>query len=221
MEIESPKPPGYWRSTRTMRSGCGIRQRLEYHRVDDRKNGRVGADLQAPGRANRNSREAGGCTSSCAMHNGYRLSEVHHCAYAISTLAVSPKVAIFSNWFWTGRWHANCSNHSVMPEKRTIERAREDAREGKSPSTQAGEFVREEMDHIREGKHGCPGRRSRQSPSGSRKRAAQGTQLAAAESPGTTPESTERQAKRDLAKEAARRRQRKSPPSGHAPSAPR
>jgi hypothetical protein len=42
-----------------------------------------------------------------------------------------------------------------MPEKATIERAREDAREGKSPSTQAGEFVREEMDHIREGKHGA------------------------------------------------------------------
>jgi hypothetical protein len=42
-----------------------------------------------------------------------------------------------------------------MPEKETIGRAREDAREGKSPSTQAGEFVREEMHHIREGKHGA------------------------------------------------------------------
>ena len=42
-----------------------------------------------------------------------------------------------------------------MPERSTIERAREDAREGKSPSTQAGEFVREEMRHIREGKHGA------------------------------------------------------------------
>lgn len=42
-----------------------------------------------------------------------------------------------------------------MPDKRTIERAREDAREGYSPGTQAGEFVREEMDHIREGKHGA------------------------------------------------------------------
>src|SRR5689334_21888525 len=43
----------------------------------------------------------------------------------------------------------------IMPEKKTIERARQDAREGKAPSTQAGEFVREEMDHIREGKHGA------------------------------------------------------------------
>ena len=42
-----------------------------------------------------------------------------------------------------------------MPGKETIERARKDAREGKSPSTQAGEFVREEIHHIREGKHGA------------------------------------------------------------------
>jgi hypothetical protein len=42
-----------------------------------------------------------------------------------------------------------------MPEKETVERARQDAREGKAPSTQAGEFVREEIRHIREGKHGA------------------------------------------------------------------
>src|SRR5204863_5852723 len=42
-----------------------------------------------------------------------------------------------------------------MPEKKTIKRARKDARQGKAPSTQAGEFVREEMDHIRKGKHGA------------------------------------------------------------------
>ena len=42
-----------------------------------------------------------------------------------------------------------------MPEKRTMEKAKEDLWEGKSPSTAAGEFVREEMDHIREGKHGA------------------------------------------------------------------
>jgi len=42
-----------------------------------------------------------------------------------------------------------------MPERETIERAKEDAREGKSPSTQAGEFVREEIHHVREGKHGA------------------------------------------------------------------
>src|SRR5947207_13737254 len=42
-----------------------------------------------------------------------------------------------------------------MPEKQTIERAKEDKRKGKSSTTQAGEFVREEMHHIREGKHGA------------------------------------------------------------------
>src|SRR2546423_7889738 len=42
-----------------------------------------------------------------------------------------------------------------MPEKNTIERARKDAREGKAPSTQAGEFVHKEIKHIRQGKHGA------------------------------------------------------------------
>jgi Family of unknown function (DUF6496) len=42
-----------------------------------------------------------------------------------------------------------------MPEKKTRDRARRDKAEGKAPSTQAGEFVREEIDHIREGKHGA------------------------------------------------------------------
>ena len=42
-----------------------------------------------------------------------------------------------------------------MPEKRTLERARKDKREGKAPSTQAGEFVHEEIEHIRKGKHGA------------------------------------------------------------------
>ena len=56
-----------------------------------------------------------------------------------------------------------------MPEKQTLERAREDKREGKAPSTQAGEFIREEIDHIREGKHGRP-----QHETGDRDRAVQG-----------------------------------------------
>jgi hypothetical protein len=42
-----------------------------------------------------------------------------------------------------------------MPEKETLERAEEDKEEGKAPSTQAGEFVREEIEHVREGKHGA------------------------------------------------------------------
>lgn len=42
-----------------------------------------------------------------------------------------------------------------MPDKETLERAEEDKEEGKAPSTQAGEFVREEIEHVREGKHGA------------------------------------------------------------------
>jgi hypothetical protein len=44
---------------------------------------------------------------------------------------------------------------AIMPDKKTLQRAQKDKREGKAPSTQAGEFVREEMEHIREGKHGA------------------------------------------------------------------
>jgi hypothetical protein len=42
-----------------------------------------------------------------------------------------------------------------MPDKKTLERAEEDRREGKAPTTQAGEFVREEFEHVRQGKHGA------------------------------------------------------------------
>jgi hypothetical protein len=42
-----------------------------------------------------------------------------------------------------------------MPEKRTVEKAKKDLREGKSPTTAAGEFVREEIEHVRQGKHGA------------------------------------------------------------------
>ena len=49
------------------------------------------------------------------------------------------------------------SREEQMPEKATIERARRDKREGEAASTQAGEFVREEMHHVREGREqGAP-----------------------------------------------------------------
>jgi len=47
-----------------------------------------------------------------------------------------------------------------MPERKTLRRAQAARRRGRAPSTQAGEFVREEMHHVREGKHGA--RSSRQ-----------------------------------------------------------
>jgi hypothetical protein len=55
------------------------------------------------------------------------------------------------------RGHGRRANKETqaMPDQETLERAERDKREGKSPGTQAGEFVREEMDHIGEGRHGA------------------------------------------------------------------
>lgn len=46
-----------------------------------------------------------------------------------------------------------------MPEKKTLERVKKDKREGKAPTTQAGAFAKEEMDHVKEGKHGVASRK--------------------------------------------------------------
>ena len=87
-----------------------------------------------------------------------------------------------------------------MPEKKTIEKARKAKREGKSPTTQAGEFVHEEIEHIREGKHGARSAKQAIAIGLSKARRA-GVKLPPPK-PGTTTESTRKQAKRDLAKGA-------------------
>jgi hypothetical protein len=87
-----------------------------------------------------------------------------------------------------------------MPEKKTIEKARKAAREGKSPSTQASEFVHEEIEHIREGKHGARSAKQAIAIGLSKARRA-GVKLPPPK-PGTTSEATRKQAKRDLAKGA-------------------
>ena len=46
-----------------------------------------------------------------------------------------------------------------MPWKTTVDRARKDLKEGKRPTTAAGEFVREEMEHVKRGKHGARNRK--------------------------------------------------------------
>jgi hypothetical protein len=82
-----------------------------------------------------------------------------------------------------------------MPEKATLRRARRDKRQGKAPSTHAGEFIREEMDHIREGKHGA--RSSRQAIAiGLSKARRAGVELTPP-AKGTVSEKTRRSAKRD------------------------
>ncbi len=106
-----------------------------------------------------------------------------------------------------------------MPEKKTIKKARKALREGKSASTAAGEFVREEIDHVRKGKHGARSAKQAIAIGLSKARRA-GVPLKAPRK-GETSSSTRRAAKRDLAKgkkrpagkpktKAARRRSRAS-----------
>jgi hypothetical protein len=85
-----------------------------------------------------------------------------------------------------------------MPKKQTIERARRDEREGKSASTQAGEFVREEIDEIRAGKHGARSTKQAIAIGLSKARRA-GVRLAPPKS-GKTSVATQQKAKRDLEK---------------------
>ena len=83
-----------------------------------------------------------------------------------------------------------------MPEKETLRRARRDKREGKAPSTQAGEVIREEMHHIREGKHGA--RSPQQAIAiGLSKARRSGVELPPPQ-PGTTSSETREKAQRDL-----------------------
>jgi hypothetical protein len=89
-----------------------------------------------------------------------------------------------------------------MPEKETIRRAKQDAREGKSASTQAGEFIREEIHHVREGKHGARSAKQVIAIGLSKARRA-GVKLPPPK-PGTVPKSTRAQAVRDLQRGAAK-----------------
>ena len=85
-----------------------------------------------------------------------------------------------------------------MPEKKTLERARKARREGKSPSTQAGEFVREEIHHVREGKHGV--RSAKQAIAIGLSKARRAGVHLRVPAPGTTSEATRERAKRDAAR---------------------
>lgn len=93
-----------------------------------------------------------------------------------------------------------------MPEKETKERAEKKKREGKAPSTQAGEFVREEIEHIREGEHGARSTKQAIAIGLSKARRA-GVKLPAKK--GTSTE-TQKQAERDLQKGKSGRKAKKS-----------
>lgn len=83
-----------------------------------------------------------------------------------------------------------------MPEKKTLERAKLDKREGKAPTTQAGEFVREEMDHVKEGKHPVKNRKQAIAIGLSKARRA-GVELAPPKK-GKASEATRKKAQTDL-----------------------
>jgi hypothetical protein len=85
-----------------------------------------------------------------------------------------------------------------MPNKKTMERAREDKREGKAPSTQAGEFVREEIELVHKGAHGARSAKQAIAIGLSKARRA-GVKLPPPKK-GTVSDATRKQAKRDLKK---------------------
>lgn len=85
-----------------------------------------------------------------------------------------------------------------MPERKTVQRARRAKRAGKSSSTQAGEFVREEIHHVREGKHGA--KSSKQAIAIGLSKARRAGVKVKPPKKGTTSEKTRRSAERDYAK---------------------
>jgi len=101
-----------------------------------------------------------------------------------------------------------------MPEKETLEKAREDAREGKSVSTQAGEFVREEMHHIRQGKHGA--RSTKQAIAIGLSKARRAGVKLAPPARGKASAATQAQAQREVAKGRGSTRRKPSAPRSRA-----
>src|SRR5438132_5820639 len=90
----------------------------------------------------------------------------------------------------------------TMPEKETVERAKRDKRQGKAPTTQAGEFVREEIHHVREGKHGARSAKQAVAIGLSKARRA-GVELPPPEK-GTTSERTRRSAQQAIRRSRSR-----------------
>lgn len=91
-----------------------------------------------------------------------------------------------------------------MPEKKTLERARKAKREGKAPTTQAGAFVHEEIEHVRKGQHGARSTKQAIAIGLSKARRA-GVKLSPPKK-GTASARTRKQAQRDLSRAKSRRK---------------
>jgi hypothetical protein len=101
-----------------------------------------------------------------------------------------------------------------MPNRSTTERAKEDIREGKSPSTAAGEFVHEEIEHVREGKHGA--RSPQQAIAIGLSKARRAGIPLPPPNEGNVTESTRKKASRDYEKGQAGGNEKPSPRASHA-----
>lgn len=100
-----------------------------------------------------------------------------------------------------------------MPNRSTVERAKEDLREGKSPSTAAGEFVHEEIEHVREGKHGA--RSPQQAIAIGLSKARRSGIPLKPPAKGKTSEATRRSAEREYEKGQSGKKQRPSTRASH------
>jgi uncharacterized protein DUF6496 len=102
-----------------------------------------------------------------------------------------------------------------MPEKTTIENAKKDLRQGKRPTTAAGEFVREEIEHVRQGKHGV--RNTKQAIAIGLSKARRAGVPLKPPAPGRTSERTRRSAEREYEEGQGKRKPRApSPKRGRA-----
>jgi len=99
---------------------------------------------------------------------------------------------------WECQRFYGSTRETIMPEQATLKRARKDKAEGQAPSTQAGEFIREEIHHVREGKHGARSAKQAIAIGLSKARRA-GVKLPPPER-GTAPKATRQRAKRDYRK---------------------
>src|ERR1043165_3888233 len=98
------------------------------------------------------------CRPCCRESRGRRKEEPSTCRSWSHVPAIRGNLARVFRRDWEGllpQVDSSPRRRRLMPEKETLERAGEDKEEGKAPSTQAGEFVREEIEHVREGKHGA------------------------------------------------------------------
>jgi hypothetical protein len=100
-------------------------------------------------------------------------------------------------------WRQDCRKRG-MPEKKTVQRARKAKREGKAPTTQAGEFVHEEIEHVRKGKHGARSAKQAIAIGLSKARRA-GVKLPPPKK-GAAPESTRKSAERDYKRGQTKRK---------------